>query len=139
MIKKLQTFFMTMFLAGAVLFPALTPAAVMASNHTPPASDTKKDLCAGINLDPNDQDCKAADADNTIKKVLTTVINLFSLVVGFTAVLMIIVGGFKYITAGGDTGNVTAAKNTILYAVIGLVIVALAQFIVRFVLGRVTG
>jgi hypothetical protein len=47
-----------------------------------------------------------------------------------------IYGGFKYITSGGDSGNVTAAKNTIMYALIGLVVVALAQLIVRFVLGK---
>ena len=46
----------------------------------------------------------------------------------------VIIGGLKYITSGGDSGNVTGAKNTILYAVIGLIIVVLAQVIVRFVL-----
>jgi hypothetical protein len=51
---------------------------------------------------------------------------------------MIIFGGFKYITSGGESGNVTSAKNTIIYAVIGLVIVAFAQFIVQFVLGKIT-
>jgi hypothetical protein len=50
---------------------------------------------------------------------------------------MIIIGGFKYITSGGDSNNVSSAKNTILYAIIGLIIVALAQTIVRFILGRV--
>jgi len=50
---------------------------------------------------------------------------------------MIIFGGFKYITSGGDAGGVTGAKNTILYAIVGLVIVALAQVIVRFVIGTV--
>ena len=51
---------------------------------------------------------------------------------------MIIFGGFRYITSGGNDNNVSSAKNTILYAVIGLVIVALSQFIVRFVLNTAT-
>ena len=51
---------------------------------------------------------------------------------------LIIYGGFKYISSGGDSGKVTEAKNTIIYAVIGLVVVALAQFIVQFVLNKVT-
>ncbi len=51
---------------------------------------------------------------------------------------MIIVGGLKYITSGGDSGNITSAKNTILYAIVGLIVVALAQIIVRFVLQRAT-
>ena len=51
---------------------------------------------------------------------------------------MIIYGGMRYITSGGDSGKITSAKNTIIYALIGLVVVALAQFIVKFVLNKVT-
>jgi energy-converting hydrogenase Eha subunit B len=74
-----------------------------------------------------------------LNQLVATIINLFSVVVGVVAVLMIIVGGFRYITSGGDSGNVSSAKNTILYAIVGLVIVALAQFIVKFVLAKATG
>lgn len=70
-------------------------------------------------------------------KLVATIINVFSWVVGVISVLMIIWGGFKYITSGGDAGGVTGAKNTILYAIVGLVIVALAQVIVQFVLSKV--
>lgn len=56
---------------------------------------------------------------------------------GVVSVIMIIIGGLKYITSAGDSGNVSGAKNTILYAIIGLVIVALSQIIVRFVLAKV--
>jgi hypothetical protein len=49
---------------------------------------------------------------------------------------MIIVGGLRYVTSGGSDASVTGAKNTILYAVIGLVIVALAQVLVHFVLSN---
>jgi uncharacterized membrane protein YuzA (DUF378 family) len=65
-------------------------------------------------------------------------VNIFSLIVGIVAVIMIIVGGLKYITSGGDSNNVSSAKSTIIYAIIGLVVVALAQFIVQFVLNKVT-
>jgi hypothetical protein len=51
---------------------------------------------------------------------------------------MIIWGGFKYITSGGDTGNVSGAKNTLIFAIVGLIIVALAQFVVHFVLNTAT-
>lgn len=73
-----------------------------------------------------------------VNGVITTIVNIFSLIVGIVSVIMIIFGGFKYITSGGDSGKVSEAKNTIIYAVIGLVIVAFAQFIVQFVLDRVT-
>jgi cytochrome bd-type quinol oxidase subunit 2 len=78
-----------------------------------------------------------ADANTKVNNTITLVINIFSIVVGIVAVIMIVLGGLKYITSGGDSNNVTSAKNTILYAVVGLVVVALAQFIVRFVLGKV--
>jgi uncharacterized membrane protein len=71
-----------------------------------------------------------------VSTLLRRIINIFSWIVGVIAVIMIIVGGLKYITSGGDSSNVSSAKNTILYALVGLVIVALAQFIVRFVLGQ---
>jgi hypothetical protein len=83
-------------------------------------------------------DCIAetADADEQFNNIITQVINIFSIIVGVIAVIMIIYGGFRYITSGGDSGKVGDAKNTILYAIIGLVLVALAQFIVKFVLNR---
>ncbi len=79
-----------------------------------------------------------ADGDpaDKVNSLITQIINIFSVIVGIVAVIFIIYGGFKYITSGGDSGNVTGAKNTILYAIIGLIIVALAQFIVRFVLSK---
>jgi hypothetical protein len=85
-------------------------------------------------------DCSTAPTGTTesVNSWVATVINIFSWIVGVISVIMIIWGGFKYITSGGDTNNVTTAKNTILYAIIGLVIVALAQVIVRFVLSTAT-
>lgn len=95
-------------------------------------------LCAGSNLSvTGDTNCDDSSTGETIDGIIETIINIFSLVVGVIAVVMIIIGGLRYITSGGDSGNVTGAKNTILYAVVGLVIVALAQVIVQFVLSNV--
>ena len=96
-------------------------------------------LCSGVNLDVNNTNCTGGnEATNKINNLIHTIINLLSLVVGVVAVIMIIVGGLRYITSGGSDTGVTSAKNTILYAVIGLIIVALAQLLVRFVLNKVT-
>lgn len=116
-----------------------TPIALPAMAHA--AEGIQQNLCAGANLDVN-TDCNKGgitdqEARDRINRIIRTVINLFSLVVGVVSVIMIIVGGLKYITSGGDSGNVTGAKNTILYAIIGIVIVALSQFIIRFVLTKV--
>jgi hypothetical protein len=69
-----------------------------------------------------------------LKTIATQVVNIFSIVVGVISVIMIIYGGFRYITSGGDSGRVGNAKNTLIYAIIGLIIVALAQLIVHYVL-----
>lgn len=69
--------------------------------------------------------------------VLTRVARLLSVVVGVAAVIMIIIGGLRYILASGDPTNIQGAKNTILYAIIGLLVALLAQGIISFVLVRV--
>ena len=100
-------------------------------------------LCTGANLQFSENtagQCQsgATDATTQINNIIHTVINLLSALVGIVAVIMIIVGGFRYITSGGNDTSVTSAKNTILYAIIGLVVVALAQVIVRFTLSKLT-
>lgn len=112
------------------------PAPAAAANVT---KEIQTGLCAGSNLNLTGKCTKSTD--NTTEKLnrfIRRIINILSAIVGVVAVIMIIVGGFRYITSGGNDTSVTGAKNTILYAIIGLVIVALAQVIVHFVLGKVT-
>ena len=66
--------------------------------------------------------------DNTLQSG----INTFLYIIGALAIIMIIYGGFKYITSAGDSTGVTSAKNTIMYAVIGLIVTVLAGFIANF-------
>lgn len=68
--------------------------------------------------------------DDGIVKDIT---NKVLLVVGVVAVIMLIIGGIRYMTSGGDSKKVTDAKNTVLYAIIGLIIVILSAAIVNFV------
>ncbi|MFZ1484403.1 MAG: pilin [Candidatus Saccharimonadales bacterium] len=88
--------------------------------------------------EPIDEACTAINCDNpkglNLSNVIKQVITILGTVIGIVAVIMIMVGGFKYITASGDSSKVSSAKNTIIYAVIGLVIAALAQVIVRYVI-----
>lgn len=60
--------------------------------------------------------------------------NTILYVVGIIAVIMLIIGGIKYVISGGDSKKVTDAKNTVLYAIIGLVIAVFAYAIVNFVI-----
>jgi hypothetical protein len=81
--------------------------------------------------------CNATGTDDSaIKTLAAKITNTFSIIVGAASVIMIIYGGFRYVTSGGESGRVGAAKNALLYAIVGLVIVALAQLIVHFVLAQ---
>lgn len=66
--------------------------------------------------------------------VFKQITNIVLYVVGIIAVIMLIIGGIKYVISGGDSKKVTDAKNTVLYAIIGLVIAFLAFAIVNFVI-----
>lgn len=66
--------------------------------------------------------------------VFKQITNTILYIVGIVAVIMLIVGGIKYVISGGDSKKVTDAKNTVLYAIIGLVIAFLAFAIVNFVI-----
>ena len=70
--------------------------------------------------------------------IFTTIVNVLLFVIGAISVIMLIIGGIRYTVSAGDSGNVTAAKNTIMYAIIGLVIAFLAFAIVNWVLGALT-
>lgn len=67
--------------------------------------------------------------------VITNITNLLLFVIGSLAVIMIIWGGLRYTTSGGNASSVTAAKNTIMYAVIGLIVAFFAFAIVNWVVG----
>lgn len=66
--------------------------------------------------------------------IFKQVTNTILYIVGIIAVIMLIIGGIKYVVSGGDSKKVTDAKNTVLYAIIGLVIAFLAFAIVNFVI-----
>ncbi len=66
--------------------------------------------------------------------VFKQVTNTVLYIVGIIAVIMLIIGGIKYVVSGGDSKKVTDAKNTVLYAIIGLIIAFLAFAIVNFVI-----
>jgi hypothetical protein len=81
--------------------------------------------------------CKgAAKQQNSLYALIKNIINLLLTIVGIVAVIMIIVGGIRYSTSGGSSSEIDTAKNTIIYAVVGLVIAIMAFSIVNFVLSR---
>ncbi|MEM6997296.1 MAG: pilin [Patescibacteria group bacterium] len=145
MLSKLKILVISLFAAALPLgLPVVGSSTVLAQETPAPGGSSETTnienrLCQGADLkfDSDASNCDTTAATDDINNIVTTIIDIFSWIIGVVAVIMIIYAGFKYITSGGDQAGVKAAKDTILYAIIGLVVVALAQTIVRFVLGRV--
>ena len=116
-------------LAHAGLFDGAKNDACGAVGATKPVGtgSTKAEVC--------DED-KLQKGATSLSTTLNNIIDVISILVGIAAVIMLIISGFRYITSGGDSGKVGEAKQTIIYAIVGLIIVALAQFIVKFVLEK---
>jgi energy-converting hydrogenase Eha subunit B len=121
-----------------MLFPVMTPAAAS-------AAEVKGSLCSGSNLkvtsDPGSGACDNINdstngAEHQANALIKSIVNILSSIVGVLAVIMLIFAGFRYVTSAGNTETIGKAKNTILFAIIGLVIVAFAQLIVHFVLSQ---
>lgn len=93
------------------------------------ACSSAKD-CITSGVDSAGSSGAPSDVDGLIK----TVVNILLFLLGAVSVIMIIIGGFKYVTSQGDSSSLTSAKNTILYAVVGLVVAIAAFAIVNFVL-----
>ena len=68
--------------------------------------------------------------------VVESALNLVFYVGGAIAVVMIIISGLNYITSSGDPGKMTKAKNTLLYAIVGLVVIIAAWTITKFIVDR---
>jgi len=81
----------------------------------------------------NEPGCEGTDQT----PIFRTITNVLLFIIGAISVIMLIIGGIRYTTSNGDQQAVQNAKNTILYAVVGLVIAILAFAAINFVIGRV--
>lgn len=111
----------------AVATPVLVATDVSAANAV---EELKKGMnAAGGSTDGNKKSFGA---------IMKTVVNVILYVLGAVSVIMIVFGGFRYTVSAGDASKVKAAKDTILYAVVGLVVALLAFAVVNFVLTSLT-
>jgi cytochrome bd-type quinol oxidase subunit 2 len=135
MVQKIKNFILVSVLAIASM---ATPV-MMASTHADELfSGATGQATCGANL----QDGGAGGCTDTTKSAekvnstLKAVVNILSFIVGVICVIMIIIAGLRFVTSGGDGSSTAGARNTIIYAVVGLIVVLMAQVIVNFVLGR---
>ena len=109
-------------MAALVAFPAL--------------AQIKPVDCGGLDLGIK---CAQGDNVNTAKSYIVTIVNILLALAGITAAIFLIIGGVRYIVSQGERDGTEKAKNTILYAVIGLIVIGLSAAIVNFVIGPLAG
>lgn len=117
--NKIRSFVLVLgvVLGVGLLAPAGAHAASVIADQCKGVTDST--VCANQNANAND--------------VIKTVINVLLFIVGGISVVMLIIGGILYTTSAGDSGRVTLAKNTVTYAIVGLVISFLAFAVVNYV------
>jgi len=117
----------------ALMSFALVAAVIAAPLATPSlaAADTVDQACAGVHAAGGAATC---DGDK-LEKFLKDIVNILLFVIGTISVIMIIVGGLRYVLSGGDAGSIKAGKDTVIYAIIGLVVSIMAYAIINWVVG----
>jgi uncharacterized membrane protein SirB2 len=101
------------------------------------AADPPSTFDKACEADPNSVICKNSDksGENT-KKFISTLSNTLLFILGVVAVIVIIFAGIFYATSGGDPNLVKKARDTLLYAAVGLIVAISAYAIVNFVITR---
>jgi len=119
MIRKIKQIAATLLISGMVLLPALPVSAIDVFQA---CNGSSSQVCGAKN----------DNATSMINVVVDTLIYLL----GAISVVMIVVGGIRFVTSNGDSSGVKSARETILYAVVGLVVAIMSFAIVKFVIGR---
>lgn len=117
------------FLKISVMITVLLPQAIMAADPPDPLKG-----CTGKNCVPAPD--RLGLPQVSLESGAGTVFNILSLVAGILSVIFLVIGGIKYATSEGDSSKLTSAKNTLTYAILGLIISILAPLIASFVIGR---
>ncbi|HSW79697.1 MAG TPA: hypothetical protein VLG47_02870 [Candidatus Saccharimonadales bacterium] len=137
MFKKIKLFVLaTLVIANfGVATTAAAAAAPLALVAHPVVADFQSDACGGVGQVGGTGCGKAND---TISNLMHVALNLLSLAAGFIAVVMVIISGIKFMTAAGDASQISSARQSLIYAMVGIIVAALAQLLVHFVFLNVT-
>jgi len=127
--KTTSKFILAILLLGTLLLPTLAATPALAAS-------AQSEICQGLGQAAGS--CSTGQA-GTLNATLKVIVDVLSAIAGVVAIIMIVISGLKFITANGDSSNIASARSSLIYALVGLVVVALAQAIVHFVLDRVAG
>src|ERR1035437_5008082 len=126
--QKLKIFLPLLFVLSMLGGQAIIPVSAYACGN--PSGSSTDQVINGANPSGTGKECKGSG----ITKIVGAAVTVLSIIIGAAAVLMIVVSGLRYITSGGESSKVSAAKTTLIYALIGVAIAALAQLLVHFAL-----
>ncbi len=130
MLKRLKIGILALALSISAMLPVIAAIPVNAQV----SNEAKQAACEGIGATGGNCDNSSGAS---VSLLVGNVINILSWIVGIVAVFMLIIGGMKFILSSGDANGIQSARNTIIYALVGVVVAALAQVMVRFVLSWV--
>lgn len=120
-------------LAAGLLPAASAVAATPCPSGTTVGGSSKNQVLGGFGQVSSD--CSGSKVQSVVK----TTISSISWIIGIIAIVVVLMSAFKYITSGGESNKVAEARRTLVYALIALVIAALAQVLVHFVINQATG
>ena len=121
-------------IVGVVGIMSLASLTIMPS--TVNAASTDEGILGGANSAKTEDQNGGLFEDGGIFQTIT---NTLLFLLGAISVIMLVYGGFRYATSGGNQDSVNAAKNTILYAVVGIVVALIAFAVVQWVIGAIGG
>lgn len=110
--------------AAVDLFKACTPAVSQAALAGP-----QTDVCKDVST-------QVQNKKNPVISLMKIVLDILALIAGVSAVILIIINGLRLVVSNGDSNGVSSARTGLIYAIIGIAIVAVAQIIVVFVLDK---
>lgn len=119
--KHLATLMLAIGMSVSLLAPSATAAPVDVFNNS---------ACKDSTI------CKGDPKNNDVYNIIGNIVQILIAVTGIVSVIMIVIGGITYATSAGDPSQTKRGKDTVIYAVVGLVVAIMAYAIVGFVLGR---
>ena len=129
MSNKLKSILISTLMVAVMVFGV---SIIYQTGNTEIAGAVNSEITSGMNA-TSAGTSTPTDANVVIKNVT----NIMFFIIGAVSVIMLIYGGIRYTTSGGNANSVTAAKNTIMYSIIGLVVAILAFAVVQFVVNQV--
>lgn len=114
----------------------VVPVLMLGVSFAAPVIVSAVDVCSGGN--GSSLYCQnKSEGETKVKSTIGNVTNLLLMAVGAISIIMIVVGGILFALSNGDSSKVAKARNTVLYAAVGLMVALLASAIVNLVFGRV--